>query len=265
MQQNQLVIPSMDLARAVVEICRAAAEVIMEIYHKGDFETMSKQDDSPVTVADLMSNKILTENLTRLTPHIPIISEESAEIPYSQRQHFEFCWIIDPLDGTRGFINRKPEFAINVALIQRDTPVLGVVYVPPTEGGYFAVKGEGAWKVTNGTESRLYCATHDPQAKGLRIPMSRSHKNRDTENLVAQYVEPQIIVVGGALKFLYVAEGKADVYPRISGMKEWDTAAPQIIVEEAGGSMVGLFDGQPLRYNKENLASPNFICSGKKI
>lgn len=265
MQQNQLVIPSMELARAVVEICREAAIVMMEIYHKGDFETVSKQDNSPVTIADLMSNKILTENLTRLTPDIPIISEESAEIPYSQRQHFEFCWIIDPLDGTRGFVNRRPEFAINVGLVQHGIPVLGVVYVPPTEGGYFAVKGEGAWKVTNGIENRLYCAAHHPHDKGLRIPMSRSHKNKDTENLVAQYIEPQIIVVGGALKFLYIAEGKADVYPRISGMKEWDTAAPQIIVEEAGGSMIGLFDRKPLRYNKENLASPNFICSGREI
>jgi 3'(2'), 5'-bisphosphate nucleotidase len=209
-----------------------------------------------------MSNKVITENLTRLTPDIPIISEESAEIPYTKRQYFDFCWIIDPLDGTRGFINRRSEFAINVGLVWQGVPVLGVVFVPPTEGAYFAVKGEGAWKIENGEEIRLHCSTFDPKDKGLRIPASRSHKNKDTTYLIAQYIEPQLIVVGGALKFLYVAEGKADIYPRISEMKEWDTAAPHIIVEEAGGSMLGVYDGQPLKYNKENLLSPNFICAG---
>ena len=264
MNLNQLVYQVLDIARL------ASAE-ILKIYHSPDFGIQIKGDESPVTAADLASNRVITEGLSRLEFQCPILSEETLEIPYEERRHFDYFWVVDPLDGTKEFIKRNGEFTINIALMHHNKPVLGVVYVPvitteeATEGAYFAVKNGGAFKIENGIEKRIECSTFKLTDKGLKIPISRSHRNLETDNLFSEYAEPVLLPCGSSLKFLKMAEGTFDIYPRIGTTMEWDTAAPQIILEEAGGQILEWITRKPLIYNKEDLRNPNFIAHGKII
>ena len=264
MNLNQLVYQVLDIARL------ASAE-ILKIYHSPDFGIQIKGDESPVTAADLASNRVITEGLSRLEFQCPILSEETLEIPYEERRYFDYFWVIDPLDGTKEFIKRNGEFTINIALMHHNKPVLGVVYVPviateeATEGTYFAVKNGGAFKIENGIEKRIECSTFKLTDKGLKIPISRSHRNLETDNLFSEYAEPVLVPCGSSLKFLKMAEGTFDIYPRIGTTMEWDTAAPQIILEEAGGQILEWITRKPLIYNKEDLRNPNFIAHGKII
>ncbi len=258
----------MDLTKLVgnvIDIAQKAGAEILTIYHQ-DFSVQYKNDDSPLTVADELSNALIVRELSLLTPNIPIISEEGVHLPYAERRHFDYFWCVDPLDGTKEFVARNGEFAINIALIHHQQPVLGVVHVPCSSGKtiYFAVKNGGAFKLSEGgfTE-KIVCnhfSTHDTQ---LRIPVSRSYLNEKTKNLIAtKFTNPILIERGSALKFMDIAEGQADVYPRIGTTMEWDTAAPQIIIEEAGGRLVQLDTQMPLVYNKENLKNPDFMAMG---
>lgn len=259
----------MDLSRLVskiVKIATGAGKEIMKIYQTQDFDIQYKSDDSPVTIADQISNAFLIEKLNALTPTIPIVSEESIEIPFLERQNYEYFWMIDPLDGTKEFINRNGDFAVNVALIFQNVPVLGVIYVPNTEGVYFAVKGEGSFKIEKGKKRKIMCNTFNLTDLGLRIPVSRSYFNEPTKKLIAEnYQQPVLIPRGSALKFMDIADGSADIYPRIGTTMEWDTAACQIIIEEAGGQILEMTSRQPLLYNKPTLFNPDFIAFGKII
>jgi 3'(2'), 5'-bisphosphate nucleotidase len=254
------------LVLKIVTIARGAGKEIMKIYQTQDFDIQYKSDDSPVTLADQTSNDFIIKKLMALTPNIPIISEESLEIPYLERQNYEYFWMIDPLDGTKEFIARNGDFAVNVALVFQNKPILGVIYVPNTKGVYFAVKGQGSFKIGKGKKTRIACSAFYLKDAGLRIPVSRSYFNDATKKLIAEnYKEPVLLPRGSALKFMNIAEGSADIYPRIGTTMEWDTAACQIIIEEAGGQILEMASRKPLKYNKPTLFNPDFIAMGKIV
>lgn len=241
----------------IKEIAVRAGKAILEIYGQ-DFEVMTKDDASPLTQADLASHRIIRDELARLTPEIPLLSEESAEIPFDIRAGWNEYWLIDPLDGTKEFVNRNGEFTVNIALIRANEPVLGVVYVPVTGVTYAGVTGAGAWRSDAGgaTETirvRVPCA--DPMV----VVGSRSHANPALVGHLEKMGAFELVSMGSSLKFCLVAEGKADFYPRLGPTSEWDTAAAHAVVLAAGGKIVTL-DGEALRYNlKKSFLNPEFL------
>ena len=247
-------------------IAREAGAVILDIYHAAEgIEIDRKADDSPLTQADRAANTVICEALVRDVHPYPIISEENKAIPYAERKNFDRVWMVDPLDGTKEFIKRNGEFTVNIALLEAGRPVLGVVYTPVTDELFWAVEGEGAFRQVKGKTERLSAATYTESDKGLRLVCSRSHLNEATQAFVDDYTEPELVSKGSSLKFLLIAADQADIYPRLAPTMEWDTAAAQIILTEAGGEVVRAEDGTPLRYNKENLLNPHFIARGRRV
>ncbi len=240
-----------------------AGSKIMEIYNQSGYQTLIKDDDTPVTSADHQSNDLICSYLEEISPTIPVISEENVDIPYNVRKDYEYFWLLDPLDGTKEFINKTGEFTINLALIKNDQPILGMVYAPVQKRLYWAIKKKGAF-ISNGMNDDISIQSRPFrwEDKGLRVICSRSHINTPTKEFIGQFEDPVIIPKGSALKFLLISEGNADVYPRLGPTMEWDTAAPQIILEEAGGKIVELETGQPVKYNKESLLNPYFLATG---
>ena len=253
-----------NLVKEVIEISKKAGIEIIKIYNTQNFEVQYKSDDSPLTLADETSNNIIISELAKLSPNFPVISEESTNDAYPERKDYEYFWLVDPLDGTKEFVSRNGDFAVNIALVHRNSPILGVVYVPCTEGVFYAVKNEGAFSILNGVTKKLECNVFKTTDINLRIPISRSYYSAATKKLIEEnFKEPILIERGSALKFMNIAEGTAEIYPRIGTTMEWDTAAPQIIVEEAGGSILHLETRQPLVYNKEDLRNPDFVAMGQ--
>jgi 3'(2'), 5'-bisphosphate nucleotidase len=253
-----------EIIRPLVKIVEAASTAILEIYHRaGDIEIEKKGDDSPLTLADRKANEIIVAGLEQLPFQFPIISEENKLVAYEERKNYEYYWLVDPLDGTKEFIKRNGEFTVNIALVKKDRPVFGIISVPVQNKVYYGIKGQGAFWVENGTTTRLQANSYKMTDKGLRVVTSRSHMNEATANFVHQMNEPQFVSMGSSLKFMALAEGKADVYPRYGLCMEWDTGAAQIILEEAGGSVLQVDTNEPLVYNKENLLNPFFIANGK--
>ena len=237
-------------------IAKEAGKAIMEIY-KEDFEVKYKEDESPLTKADLIANSIICEELSKLYSDIPILSEENKAVPYEKRKDWEYYWCIDPIDGTKEFIQKNGEFTVNIALIEKGTPVLGVVYAPAIDELYTAKKGEGAFK--NG--KRLPLKTNQNPQKELLVVASKSHLSKETQEFIDTLKAQKIKQVskGSSLKLCMVAEGSADIYPRLAPTMEWDTAAADAIVREAG-KVSYIFDTkEALCYNKENLLNPWFI------
>ncbi len=253
---------ALDLASllpATVQISQAAGEKVMAVYNSADFSVEQKGDDSPLTAADLASHQHIIDALTALTPHIPILSEESASIPFSERGQWQTYWLVDPLDGTREFIKRNGEFSILIALVHEHQPILGVVHAPVLAETWFAAKGQGAFKQTqNHTQAIQTRHTATP----LKVMGSKSHRDAIMPQFLANIGAHDYDVMGSILKACLVAEGSADLYPRLGLTSEWDTAAAQIIVEEAGGYMTRT-DMQPMRYNtSESLLNPYFFVFG---
>ncbi len=253
---------ALELLPEVVKLARAAGGKILEIYAAG-FEITQKDDRSPLTAADLAAHKLIMAGLERLAPQWPRLSEEGVEIPFSERRQWPGHWLIDPLDGTREFVQRSGEFTVNIALIHQQRPVLGVVHVPAQDLSYFAAQGAGAWKQQGeGPFDAIYTRRAPPT---LKVLASRSHRSERDAKLLAKLPEHQEINAGSALKFGLVAEGQADFYPRLGPTSEWDTAAGQCVVEQAGGLVVGT-DFKPLRYNtKESLLNPDFYVFGDPL
>ena len=251
------------LIQEAVLICKLAGTAIMDVYGHEDFQIEIKQDESPLTIADKKSNSIICEHLQRISPDIPIISEENKQLDFDQRKHFEYAWMVDPLDGTKEFIKRNGEFTINIALVHNHKSIGGVVYLPVSQTAFSAVKDNGAFKQSNGSTDEISVRSFQRDAKDLEIVCSRSHLNDITKAYIEQYNRPQLLPKGSALKFTVLAEGKADLYPRLGPTMEWDTAAAQIILEEAGGAMLEWNTREPMVYNKEDLLNPNFIAFGK--
>ena len=250
----------------LLALAQKVGNEILSIYHDARYlaSVENKGDNSPLTLADKRSNECICAALQAEFPSIPILSEEGKTISYAERKSWERFWLIDPLDGTKEFIKRNGEFTVHIALIERGIPILGLVHAPVKNITYIAEKGKGAIKWENGQKNILQCASFSPQQENLRIVASRSHLSPETEAYIAQFPHTTTLSMGSSLKFMLIAEGKADIYPRLGPTMEWDVAAPQIIVTEAGGSVLQYETEAPLSYNKENLLSPWFIVKGKE-
>lgn len=248
-----------DLSLALLPIVASAGDAIMRIYDSG-FAVQHKEDNSPLTAADLESQRVIMEGLTRLTPGIPILSEESAQAPWSERRQWRELWVVDPLDGTREFVKRNGEFTVNIALVQEHEPVLGVVSAPASGRVYSGARGFGAFSHPPGGEPipLIVSEPHTP----LRVVGSRSHASPATAEYLATLGPHVMMGIGSSLKFCLIAEGNADLYPRFGPTSEWDTAAGQAILEAAGGH-VARPDGHRLRYNcRETLINGDFLAYG---
>jgi len=243
-------------------IAAAAAAQILAIYaDEMSVDVDIKDDATPLTRADRVAHEAIVAGLCALTPDIPVISEESVALPFAQRQSWPRYWLIDPLDGTKEFIKHNGEFTVNIALIEQHQPVLGVVHVPVTGASYFAVRGRGAWRAdADGVVQRIRVRSQCGAV--VRVVSSRSHGTPEVDAFIHQLGDHAFLAVGSSLKFCRVAEGQADVYPRLGHTSEWDTAAAQCIVEAAGGHVMQL-DGSPLVYNtRESFINPYFIAVG---
>jgi 3'(2'), 5'-bisphosphate nucleotidase len=246
--------------QSLIAIAQRASAAIMDIYRQ-DFTVERKSDRSPLTEADLAAHRVIVDGLRRLTPDIPALSEESSSIPFDERSAWQRYWLVDPLDGTREFIKRNGEFTVNIALIEGHTPTLGVVCVPVTGRIYYGGRQTGAWRQDPGQEPvaiRVEARRHHP----VRVAGSRSHAGDSLRQYLDNLGEHEIVSMGSSLKFCLVAEGRADVYPRLGPTSEWDTAAAQAVVEAAGGRVTDL-QLRGLRYNtKESLLNPHFLVFG---
>lgn len=232
----------------------------MAIYAQDDFGTTLKADHSPLTKADLAAHHLIIQGLEELTPELPALSEESRTILYPTRQEWETYWLIDPLDGTKEFIKRNGEFTVNIALIENGKPTLGVVNAPALNATYFAAQGSGAFKQAADTDT-IRISAGDYRKKPLTVAVSRSHGKKESMQCLAKLGAYEAIEMGSSLKFCLVAEGKASLYLRMGRTMEWDTAAADCVVSEAGGSVTDL-SGKPLQYNKPDLSNPEFIVRG---
>lgn len=257
-----------------IEASINAGREIMKIYEGGDFHITSKDDDSPLTLADKRANEIIIDYLK--SHDIPVISEENKEIDYIQRKQWSQCWIVDPLDGTKEFIKKNGEFTVNIAFINQGSPEMGVIYAPALKTLYFAVVSESkAYRYKLNNED---IATHEVLAQAeeirpaskkgdcLKVVGSRSHMNSETEDFISKLKKEhgqdiEIVSKGSSLKFCLVAEGEAHIYPRFAPTMEWDTAAGQAICEAVGLSCIFRETGEPMRYNRENLLNGHFSVS----
>ncbi len=246
------------LALALIPIVERAGAAIMHIYGDG-FTVQRKDDNTPLTAADLESQRIIIEGLRQLTPGVPILAEESAQAPWVERRAWRELWVVDPLDGTREFVNRNGEFTVNIALVQGNEPVLGVVSAPAQGVLYWGASEIGAFSRTQGAEAPIgVSAPHDP----LRVVGSRSHASAETAKYLARLGPHVLSSIGSSLKFCLVAAGEADLYPRFGPTSEWDTAAGQALLEAAGGHVTRL-DGHRLRYNcRESVINGDFLAFG---
>lgn len=251
------------LASQVAELASRAGEAVLEVY-AGDFEVQTKEDESPLTQADLASERLILEGLRELTPDVPVLAEESEALPFEERAGWQLAWLVDPLDGTKEFVKRNGEFTINIAMIEDGNPVLGVVHAPVLGVTYLASRGQGAYRRDAEGETRL--AVQAPSDGELRIVMSRSHANEATQRFLeraGRNYRVSAVSKGSALKMCLVAAGNAHVYPRLGPTMEWDVAAAQCVVEEAGGQLVTM-DGKPMRFNRANLLNGSFLaCYGE--
>ena len=246
----------------IQSIMNEAGRAIMDIYTK-DFDVQLKDDNSPLTLADQHSNNIIISRLKELYPDTPFISEETKHTSYDERKNWEYFWLIDPLDGTKEFVKKNGEFTINIALIHRNKPVLGMVGVPAKELIYYAIKDIGSYKIKKKHKPKKIWAKKEKDENKLTVVGSRSHGieelNKFIDKKKNQYRSVELISVGSALKFCLVAEGGADVYIRTGRTMEWDTAAGHIVAEESGKRVKIFNSDNPLIYNKEDLSNPWFI------
>lgn len=239
-----------------------ASEQILEIYGTA-FNVTAKDDNSPLTAADLAAHRVIVAGLERLTPTIPILSEESSAIAFAERLGWQRYWLVDPLDGTKEFVQRNGQFTVNIALIVDHEPVLGVVQAPVPGVCYFAVRGHGAFREEPGQAAQPIRVKPLRLGGPVRVVGSKSHGGPELQSFAAGLGAYELVTIGSSLKFCRVAEGSADVYPRFGPTSEWDTAAAQAIVEAAGGQVVSMATGQPLRYNlEESLVNPYFLVYG---
>lgn len=249
------------LLETALEAARLASHEIMKVYNMDShaLQADKKADNSPLTLADRNAHEAIVACLN--TTGIPVVSEEGKDIPYAVRCTWEYLWMVDPLDGTKEFLNRNGEFTVNIALVHNGQPVLGVVAVPESGEVYYGGKETGAYVIRAGRTIALSPRSRaDLQAKGIRVVASRSHLNHETTSFIESLNNPQLVSKGSSLKFMLVAEGKADVYPRYAPTMEWDTAAAHAVVQGVGLKVMEKNTGMELRYNKPDLINPHFIC-----
>jgi len=244
----------------VLEIAKQAGEKIMAIYAT-DFDVEKKADDSPLTQADKAAHEAIVAGLAALTPDTPILSEEAADIPFTERSQWNEYWLVDPLDGTKEFIKKNGEFTVNIALIQNNQAVLGVVHAPALRRDFYGFQGGGAFASDADGSIKPTQATAIAQSP-LRVVGSRSHRGASLDDYLGKLGEHVMVPMGSSLKLCLVASGEADIYPRLGPTSEWDTAAAQAVVECAGGKVTDL-NGQPVLYNaKADILNPHFLVFG---
>ena len=252
-------LPSIDL-HILSALAKEAGGGILAVYNGGDIAVTLKDDRSPLTLADQISHEIITKGLTVLNPGIPVISEEGKDIFYEVRKNWEYYWCVDPLDGTKEFIKRNGEFTVNIALIHKNTPILGIIYVPVTGELYYGGEGIGSWKESAAGEPRELHA--NKKTKNWIAVGSRSHSSAEEITLLKQYPIAETVSVGSSIKFCLIAEGKADIYYRHGPTMEWDTAAGQAIATYSGAVMYNSA-GEPFLYNKRSLLNSGFLVKIK--
>ncbi|MBS0378856.1 MAG: 3'(2'),5'-bisphosphate nucleotidase CysQ [Proteobacteria bacterium] len=251
------------LLAQVTDIARRAGQEILEVYAGAEILATTKADDSPLTVADLRAHRLIEDALQALTPHLPVLSEEAAATPFTERGTWHRYWLVDPLDGTKEFLSRNGQFTVNIALIEAHAPVLGVVHVPVTDTSYQGLPTRGAWRVLPG-QAPAPIRVSAQSAPTVRVVGSRSHRGDSLDGFLARLGPHELVPMGSSLKFCLVAEGAADVYPRLGPTSEWDTAAAHAVVLGAGGAVVNL-EGEPLQYNtRAELLNPHFLVYGPR-
>jgi len=242
----------------VIKIADEASEKVLHIY-QSDFKVNYKEDHSPITAADIASHDIIVKGLRQISRDIPILSEEGAEIPWEERKKWRRFWLIDPIDGTKDFTQRTGEFTVNIAMIEDGEPVMGVVTAPALKEAFWGIKGEGAhMRDRTGMVHRIRVA--EPKDT-LRVVASKNHLNEETRAFIETLGSHETVQAGSSLNFCRIAEGHADIYPRMGPTSEWDTAAAHTVLVAAGGK-VQTPEGHPLVYGKENILNPNFIAAG---
>lgn len=246
----------------LINIAQEAGQLILSIYNQPSFQVSNKADNSALTEADLVSHHFICDSLKKFYPEIPILSEESTqEYSYDTRKKWKYFFLVDPLDGSKEFIKRNGEFTINIALIKKDKPILGIIYAPVPEVTYYAEENKGAYKIINNKRVKLF--PHSNTSNKIFVVASRSHACSETQtfldNLTSQGKEVVITSIGSALKFGLIADGNADIYPRLAPTMEWDTAAGQVIVNEVGKQVTVFGSDEILKYNKQELVNPGFI------
>jgi 3'(2'), 5'-bisphosphate nucleotidase len=248
----------------IITIAKEAGYTIMQVY-KQDFKVEYKQDNSPLTLADKKANDIIETGLNQLSVNFPILSEEGGEVPYEDRKHWECFWLVDPLDGTKEFVKKNDEFTVNIALIYKDTPVLGVVYAPALDICYWAKQGDGAFK-----DGQKLPLKTEVQRNTYKIVTSRSHMSDETQafiDAINTNKEKELVSIGSSLKICLVAEGEADIYPRLGPTMEWDTGAAHAVVNESGKSLKKYTNGRYSKhgYNKKALLNQWFSVQDKEL
>ncbi|NIK74500.1 3'(2'), 5'-bisphosphate nucleotidase [Thermonema lapsum] len=240
----------------IIETVYEAGAVIMHYFRSAHLQVEQKKDDSPLTVADRESNTVLTHMLQRYSGH-PVVSEENPMLPYEERRRWGKFWLIDPLDGTKSFIRGEETFTVNVALVEGQLPVVGILYAPAYDTLYYAIRGQGAFYIEH--HGRPQALKRPPMPAYLTALISKSHQGTKDKELLLGLPVKHFVPMSSALKFARVAEGKAHIYVRTGPTMEWDTAAGQVIVEEVGGVVLDL-DGNMLVYNKEKMCNEGFVC-----
>ena len=268
-KMQQAKYPLQEILDECIKLSKQAGDAIMQVYNSGDFAKQAdvkiKSDDSPLTKADLASHHVIVNALEKKFPEIPCLSEESEGIAFEQRKQWQQCFIIDPLDGTKEFIARNGEFTVNIALVIDGSPILGVIYAPVLKTLYYAAEGIGAFKTEGNGKSRpikVRALTENKGKQHFTVVASRRNGLEKVEALCQNFASYDLTSSGSSLKMCLVAEGTADLYPRLALTSEWDTAAAQAIVENAGGQLVQL-DFSAMTYNKkECLLNPHFLVLG---
>jgi len=249
------------LCNAIIAISKNAGKEILKIYNKADLGVTFKDDNSPLTLADKASNDVIEKSLNKLTPDIPILSEEGKDIDFSSREKWDIFWLIDPLDGTKEFIKRNGEFTVNIALISKGSPILGVVYAPVLDTTWYGIISKGSYKISK-DQSEIKITVNEPHNE-TKVVTSRSHANNPKlDKFLKDFPNHKLVKMGSSIKICLVADGSAHIYPRLGPTMEWDTAAAHAVVKYAGGNIYDM-DNNELVYNKSNLLNPEFLVNHK--
>jgi len=243
----------------LIDIAQKAGDKILEIYNKESFDYQLKTDNSPLTEADISAHNLIEKELKKITPEIPILSEESLSIPWQERKEWKYYWLVDPLDGTKKFIKRNGEFTVNIALIYQHDPIIGIVHAPVLNETWIGEQGKPCKKIENGN-TRIIKVKQHKLGETYKVVGSRSHSGDSLNEFLNNLGKYEIVPMGSSIKLCLVAEGKAHLYPRLGPTSEWDTAAAHAVVNAAGGKVVDSETQMTLKYNtKDSLRNPYFI------
>jgi len=242
----------------LIDICSNAGQEILEIYKKTDLGIEYKEDNSPLTLADKKSHECICASLNKLYPNIPILSEEGAKIAYKDRSKWKLFWLVDPIDGTKEFIKKNGEFTVNIALIEDQKPILGIVYAPVLNKYWYGSK-DGSFVIDHGKTKKI--KVNNTQDKKIKVVASRSHKSPKLDNFLKNFEDYTLLTMGSSIKICLVAEGIADIYPRLAPTMEWDTAAAHAVLKFAHGNLIDINTQLEMIYNRENLKNSHFIAN----